>query len=68
MMQVDAENLPSFIDGGKCKCEENGGDCLGWNIGPWNPEGKEMMRKFMQFTTLENGAKYEGEWNPMTNV
>lgn len=32
------------------------------------PMGREVMRRWMQFTTLENGAKYEGEWNPMTDV
>lgn len=33
---IDPENLPDFLDGGKCKCK---GGCLGNNIGPWNPEG-----------------------------
>ncbi len=44
IFQIDPENLPSFLDGGACKCEGNGGDCLSWNIGPWNPEGKEMFK------------------------
>ncbi len=44
LFQIDPENLPSFLDGGACKCEGNGGDCLSWNIGPWNPEGKEMFK------------------------
>lgn len=44
MIQVEPENLPSFFDGGVCKCEGNGGDCLSWNIGPWNPEGKEIFQ------------------------
>jgi hypothetical protein len=35
---VDAENLPHFF-GGKCKCTQFIGDCLGSDIGPWNPEG-----------------------------
>ncbi len=35
--QIDPENFPSFIEGGTCKCEKNGGHCLSWNIGPWNP-------------------------------
>ena len=38
---VDPENLPTFLDGGTCKCK--GGDCLSINIGPWNPEGKEFF-------------------------
>lgn len=40
---IDAENLPDFLDGGQCKCAGNGGDCLSWNIGPWNPQGKELF-------------------------
>lgn len=38
---IDPENLPDFLDGGKCRCE--GGNCLSINIGPWNPEGKELF-------------------------
>ena len=34
---IEPENLPDFLDGGKCRCP--GGDCLSINIGPWNPEG-----------------------------
>lgn len=41
LKHIDPENLPDFIDGGKCKCK--GGDCLSLNIGPWNPEGGEMF-------------------------
>jgi len=26
------------------------------------------MRTFVPFRILENGAKYEGEWNPITNI
>lgn len=37
---IDPENLPDFLDGGKCKCK---GGCLGNNIGPWNPEGEEFF-------------------------
>lgn len=37
---VDIENLPDFL-GGTCKCE--GGNCLGSNIGPWNPDGKNPL-------------------------
>jgi len=33
---VDPENLPDWIDGGKCQCP---GGCLGKNYGPWNPYG-----------------------------
>ncbi len=32
------------------------------------PTGHKMLREFMNFWTLENGAKYEGELNPLTNV
>ena len=35
---VDEENLPHFF-GGKCKCSGFLYDCLGSDIGPWNPEG-----------------------------
>jgi hypothetical protein len=39
---IDPENLPDFLDGGKCRC--NAQECdLSMNIGPWNPEGKEMF-------------------------
>lgn len=37
---MDIENLPDFL-GGNCKCE--GGNCLGSNIGPWNPDGKRPL-------------------------
>lgn len=36
----DPENIPEFL-GGKCKCE--GGDCLSNNIGPWNPNGQDIL-------------------------
>lgn len=32
---VDEETLPAFL-GGKCKCEEFGGDCFKSDRGPWN--------------------------------
>ena len=38
--KVAIENLPDFL-GGNCKCE--GGNCLGSNIGPWNPDGKHPL-------------------------
>ena len=35
---VDEDNLPSFF-GGKCTCSNFLYNCLGSDIGPWNPEG-----------------------------
>lgn len=35
---VDAENLPSFLDGGKSDSA-----ALIHNVGPWNPHGKEIF-------------------------
>lgn len=32
---IDEKDLPAFI-GGKCTCEEFGGNCLTSNVGPWN--------------------------------
>ena len=38
LVLIDAENLPHFF-GGKCNCSGFLYDCLGSDIGPWNPEG-----------------------------
>ena len=39
---IDPENLPAFLDGGKCTC--GGKQCrLEANVGPWNIQGKEMF-------------------------
>ena len=39
---IDPENLPAFMQGGKCTC--GGKECvLEANVGPWNPEGKDMF-------------------------
>ena len=35
---IDEENLPHFFEG-KCNCSGFLYDCLGSDIGPWNPEG-----------------------------
>ena len=35
---VDEDKLPHFF-GGKCNCSNFEFDCLGSDIGPWNPEG-----------------------------
>lgn len=41
LKHVDPENLPSFIQGGECKCEPYG--CMVSNPGPWNPD-KEITK------------------------
>lgn len=38
---IDEENLPEFLDGGKCNC--GGVDCLEKNLGPWNVDGKDPL-------------------------
>lgn len=38
LQYVDPQNLPDFLDGGK-----SDGKRLVDNIGPWNPEGKEIF-------------------------
>ena len=38
LVLIDAENLPHFF-GGKCTCSGFLYNCLGSDIGPWNPEG-----------------------------
>ena len=32
---IDVENIPSYL-GGKCTCEEFGGDCMTSDKGPWS--------------------------------
>ena len=48
---ADPENIPSFIEGGKCKCQ--GGDCLDGNFGPWNPTREEMFPYLVGFKDWE---------------
>ena len=56
---IEPQNLPDWIDGGTCKCP--GGDCLSLNIGPWNPEGKELHPYLLVKDKIEPKSTEDGQ-------
>lgn len=42
---IAPEDLPTIV-GGKCSCQDRGGNCMASDAGPWNTEqGKQIIER-----------------------